>query len=238
MRRTPAKSGACIIQGENPAMSDPDLDHARAGLAKLEHHGGAGYLPDRDGDDGRRDPAVLGVAGEVRHGDQHQPAGADGPQGAAAARRHARGSVDPGRARQASRPDLDLQPSVRSVRRDEACHALARQHHLGAARAGILGDLSLPRAGSSRRSGGVRRRLPHPYGARSVGTGRCLAAGRGARRRISAGIDDRAATGALAYWCHDAPRRCARCARAWTDGEPQPEGTCPLSASSRASRSG
>ena len=26
-----------FIQGENPAMSDPDLDHARAGLAKLEH---------------------------------------------------------------------------------------------------------------------------------------------------------------------------------------------------------
>ena len=25
------------IEGENPAMSDPDLDHARAGLAKLEH---------------------------------------------------------------------------------------------------------------------------------------------------------------------------------------------------------
>jgi formate dehydrogenase major subunit len=25
------------IQGENPAMSDPDLDHARAGIAKLEH---------------------------------------------------------------------------------------------------------------------------------------------------------------------------------------------------------
>ena len=28
---------AMYIQGENPAMSDPDLDHARAGLAKLEH---------------------------------------------------------------------------------------------------------------------------------------------------------------------------------------------------------
>jgi len=26
-----------FVQGENPAMSDPDLDHARAGLAKLEH---------------------------------------------------------------------------------------------------------------------------------------------------------------------------------------------------------
>ncbi|MEZ5827094.1 MAG: formate dehydrogenase subunit alpha [Hyphomicrobiales bacterium] len=26
-----------FVQGENPAMSDPDLDHARAGIAKLEH---------------------------------------------------------------------------------------------------------------------------------------------------------------------------------------------------------
>ncbi len=28
---------AMFIEGENPAMSDPDLDHARAGLARLEH---------------------------------------------------------------------------------------------------------------------------------------------------------------------------------------------------------
>jgi formate dehydrogenase major subunit len=28
---------AMYIEGENPAMSDPDLNHARAGLAKLEH---------------------------------------------------------------------------------------------------------------------------------------------------------------------------------------------------------
>jgi len=28
---------AMYIHGENPAMSDPDLDHARAGIAKLEH---------------------------------------------------------------------------------------------------------------------------------------------------------------------------------------------------------
>jgi formate dehydrogenase major subunit len=28
---------AMFVQGENPAMSDPDLDHARAGLAKLKH---------------------------------------------------------------------------------------------------------------------------------------------------------------------------------------------------------
>jgi formate dehydrogenase major subunit len=31
------KIKAMYIQGENPAMSDPDLDHARAGIAKLEH---------------------------------------------------------------------------------------------------------------------------------------------------------------------------------------------------------
>ncbi|TAG83982.1 MAG: formate dehydrogenase subunit alpha, partial [Burkholderiales bacterium] len=28
---------AMYVEGENPAMSDPDLNHARAGLAKLEH---------------------------------------------------------------------------------------------------------------------------------------------------------------------------------------------------------
>lgn len=28
---------AMFVEGENPAMSDPDLDHARAGLARLEH---------------------------------------------------------------------------------------------------------------------------------------------------------------------------------------------------------
>jgi formate dehydrogenase major subunit len=31
------KIKSMYIQGENPAMSDPDLDHARAGIAKLEH---------------------------------------------------------------------------------------------------------------------------------------------------------------------------------------------------------
>ena len=29
--------GGMYVHGENPAMSDPDLDHARAGLAKLDH---------------------------------------------------------------------------------------------------------------------------------------------------------------------------------------------------------
>ncbi len=33
----PAKVRGMLIMGENPAMSDPDLNHARAGLASLQH---------------------------------------------------------------------------------------------------------------------------------------------------------------------------------------------------------
>ena len=153
------------IQGENPAMSDPDLDHARAGLAKLEHMVVQDIFLTETAMMADVVLPVLGMAGKIRHRHQHQPAGADGPQGARPARRHAPGSVDPGRARQASRAPGPI-AILRSVRRDEARHALTRQHHLGAAGAGILGDLSLPRAGSSRRSGGIRRRLPDPDGAR------------------------------------------------------------------------
>ena len=73
---------------------------------------------------------------------------------------------------------------------------------------------------------------------RHAGARRCPAAGRGARRRISAGADDRAAARALAYGRHDAPRRRARCARARADREPQSAGRSPATASSPANRSG
>ena len=60
------------IMGENPAMSDPDVDHARAGMAKLEHmvvqdifH--RDLLPRRRGAAGHR------LAREGRHGHQHRP---------------------------------------------------------------------------------------------------------------------------------------------------------------------
>ena len=33
----PARSAGMYIMGENPAMSDPDVQHAREALAKLEH---------------------------------------------------------------------------------------------------------------------------------------------------------------------------------------------------------
>jgi predicted molibdopterin-dependent oxidoreductase YjgC len=69
------------IMGENPAMSDPDLNHARHALASLEHlvvqdifMTETAWLAD----------VVLpasGLAREDRHGEQHRPHGADGPPG-------------------------------------------------------------------------------------------------------------------------------------------------------------
>ena len=75
------------ILGENPAMSDPDLNHARAGARASRASGGAGPLPHRDRGLCRRGAAGLGLAGEGRHRHQHQSSGADGPPGAAAAGR-------------------------------------------------------------------------------------------------------------------------------------------------------
>ncbi len=68
------------IEGENPAMSDPDLNHARAGAGASRASGGAGPVPHRDRGLCRRDPAGLRLAGEGRHRHQHQPPGADGPR--------------------------------------------------------------------------------------------------------------------------------------------------------------
>ena len=68
------------IMGENPAMSDPDLNHARERAGASRASRGAGHLPHRDRVLCRRHPAGLGLAGEGRHRHQHQPPGADGPR--------------------------------------------------------------------------------------------------------------------------------------------------------------
>ena len=67
------------ILGENPAMSDPDLNHARAGARASRASRRAGPLPHRDRGLCRRGAAGLGLAGEGRHRHQHQSPGADGP---------------------------------------------------------------------------------------------------------------------------------------------------------------
>ena len=77
------------IEGENPAMSDPDLNHAREALAHLEHLVVQDLFLTETAVYADVDPAGVGLAGEGRHRHQHQPSGADGPPGAAAAGRHA-----------------------------------------------------------------------------------------------------------------------------------------------------
>ena len=86
------------IMGENPAMSDPDVDHAREGARRARSSGRAGHLPHRDGLSRRRRAAGDRVAGEDRHGHQHRSHGAARPQGARAARRRAAGFLDHQRA--------------------------------------------------------------------------------------------------------------------------------------------
>jgi formate dehydrogenase major subunit len=83
----PHKVRGMYIMGENPAMSDPDLNHAREALASLRAPGGAGHLHDRDRLAGRRGAARQRLAREDRHRHQHRPHGADGPPGAGSAGR-------------------------------------------------------------------------------------------------------------------------------------------------------
>ena len=95
--------------------------------------GGPGFFPDRDRQLRRRDPASDGMGGEERHRHQHQPPGADGPQGRGTARRGSRGLEDNRRPGEAAWPALDVCRPARSLRRDEAGDGKPRQHHLGSA---------------------------------------------------------------------------------------------------------
>ena len=91
---TTSKIRGMYIMGENPAMSDPDVDHAREALAKLEHLVVQDIFLTETCYLRRRDPAGDRVAGEGRHGHQHRPHGAARPQGARRAGRGAAGPVD------------------------------------------------------------------------------------------------------------------------------------------------
>jgi hypothetical protein len=138
------------IMGENPAMSDPDANHAREALAKLDwlvvqeifltetcYHADV-ILP------------ATAWPGEGRHGHQHRPHGADRPQGAGCAGRGEAGSVDHPGAGAASRPRLELQRAEGRVQRDAQGDELHRGHHLGAAGSRELRHLSLREGRRSR----------------------------------------------------------------------------------------
>ena len=82
------------VMGENPAMSDPDVSHARAGARGTRDARRAGHLPHRDRVSRRRRAAGVGVSREDRHVHEHRPHGAARAAGALAAGRRAAGPRD------------------------------------------------------------------------------------------------------------------------------------------------
>ena len=149
------------IMGENPAMSDPDLNHAREALAHLEHLVvqdifltetavyadvilPASAWPEKDG-------TVTNTNRQVQMG----------RAGAAAAGRGAAGSGGSSRSsRSASACNWNYKHVERGVRRDGVDDAGARQHLLGARRARETRHLSGRRAGHARPRRRVRQGLP------------------------------------------------------------------------------
>jgi anaerobic selenocysteine-containing dehydrogenase len=133
------------IMGENPAMSDPDVHHARQALAKLKHlvvqdifltetawHADvvlpASVFPEKTA------PSPTPIAGAAR------------PHGLAAARPGAARSRHHHRSRQPPGLRLELQGRRRGLYRDGGHHAVAQEHQLGAAGERGRGDLSRRRA--------------------------------------------------------------------------------------------
>ena len=153
-RRHDGQIRGMYIMGENPAMSDPDVEHARQALAELEmlvvqdiFLTETAYLADVI-------LPAIGVSGEDRHVHQHRPPRAARTPGAGAARRSAADLDIIIAMAQRARARLALRASARSVRRDAPGDAVDRRHHVGAPRARERGHVSV-RAG--RRPGPARR---------------------------------------------------------------------------------
>ena len=149
------------IMGENPAMSDPDVDHAREAMAALDHVvvqdiflTETAYLAD----------VVLPATawpekvGTVTNTDRMVQLG--------------RKAIEPpGDAKedfwllvQLATPHgarLAVHASARRVQRDAPVHGLDRRHHVGAARARVLGHVSVREGRRPGRSGRLHRALPH-----------------------------------------------------------------------------
>ena len=220
-------------------MSDPDVQHAREALAKLEH------LVVQE----------IFLTETAYHADVILPATAFpektgtftntdrrvqlGRQALRAARRGAAGLVDHPGDRPPARARLGLQRTraTSSPRCAQAMPSL-RGHHLGAARARGGGDLPVRRARTSpaTRSSSATASRPRAAGA-SSSRADVLAARRDARRRLPDGPDDRPPARALAHRRDDPARERARRARARGDRPPRRRATCGGSASRPATRS-
>ena len=195
------------ILGENPAMSDPDLNHAREALAHLEHLVvqdlfltetavyadvilPASAWPEKDG-------TVTNTNRQVQMGRQALPLPGEA-------------KVDWWITQEIAQPHracLELPAPERDLHRDGLADAGARQHLVGARRARERGHLSVRRARQAGPRRGVRQGLPAPRRLRQAGGGEAHAAGRDAGRRVSVHPHHRPPARALAHRRDDAARR-------------------------------
>ena len=222
------------IMGENPAMSDPDLNHARGALAHLEHLVvqdifltetcsyadvilPASAWPEKDG-------TVTNTNRQVQMGRQALPLPGDTRQDLWIVQDLA----------QRMGEKWNYTARQRSVRGDGAADAGARQHHLGARRARGSRHLSDRRARQARPRRGVRQGFPAPGRLRQTGGGQAAAAERDARPRLSVHPHHRPPARALAHRRHDAPRLGARRAGAFRGRFGVARHVASSSASSRA----
>ena len=189
------------IMGENPAMSDPDVDHAREALADARASRRAGHLPHRD-----RATSPTWCCRRPRG--RRRPARSPTPTAwcSSAARRSSRRAT---RSQDlwiiselARRLGLDWHYAHPREVFDEMrqCDGLDRRHHLGAARARMRGHLSVREGRRSGRAGGVHRALPDAdAAARSFVPADLIPGGGAARRRVPVGADHRPPARALAH---------------------------------------
>ena len=121
------------VMGENPAMSDPDAQHAREALARLECLVVQDIFLTETAGTRRRGAAGVGLPREDRQLHQHRPHGPARSPGLAAAGRGAAGPVDHRTDGARSGAGLELRGPRGGVRGDAQCDAVDRRHHLAAA---------------------------------------------------------------------------------------------------------
>ena len=97
-----------VYRGREPRDVGPRSAACARGAGKARSSRGAGSVRHRDRVPCRRDPAGLGVCGEVRHLHQHRPPRAARARGDQAARRCAAGSLDHPGDRQAHGAAVEL----------------------------------------------------------------------------------------------------------------------------------
>ncbi len=187
------------VMGENPAMSDPDLDHARAALAELE------CLVVQDifltetamfADVVLPASAWAEKTGTVTNTNRQVQLGRPAVQPPGDAREDFWILVELAKKLGLS---LALRASAGGFRGNEEVHEIARQHHLGAAGAAGRRHLSLAVAGGSGAADRLRRQLSARERAGQVHAGQHRAAGRGAGRRVPDDPDHGAPARALAH---------------------------------------